>query len=165
MINMPVLITDGLLLSAVIGVIVAVSFIYRPRIWLREFPDDIAEMAEPMTDAETALALKVGLSVLGVMLIGISASTVRYGFENGFWLAVLHAYLVFQIFNVVDVLIDWAALAIIDAANPPIPGTENAPGWNNYAYHAVAGLKGSVIGIPLALLATGTGWLVSAYVL
>ena len=42
---------------------------------------------------------------------------------------------------------------LIDPQNPPFPGTENAPGYRNYRFHFVAVLKGSVIGLPMALLA------------
>ncbi|MEL7025305.1 MAG: hypothetical protein AAGL69_16345 [Pseudomonadota bacterium] len=117
-----------------------------------------------MTAQEKSLALKVGLSTVAVMLGTLAISTVRFGFEGGFWLAVLHAYLLFQFFNVVDVAIDWAALALIDPADPPIPGTAGAPGWSNYPYHAIASIKGVFLGIPIAMLAASLGWLYWGFV-
>ncbi|MEM8724321.1 MAG: hypothetical protein AAGE86_02260 [Pseudomonadota bacterium] len=165
MIDLPLLLTYGAILSVIAGAIVSASFIYRPRIWIRDFPADIGEMADPMTEEEKRLALKIGLLVVTTMLVILVLTALGYGFDNGFLLAALHTYLVFQIFNAFDIVIDWVALWLIDPANPPIPGTENAPGWSNYSFHAIASLKGSVIGVPFALLATGMGWLIWSYAL
>ena len=163
MLNWPLLLIDGIILSLLVGPIVIISFIYRPRIWLGDFPDDIAASTDPITPQEKRLAVIIGMSVVLVMLAVLATSAVRFGFENGFVWAALHAYLVFQVFNIVDILIDWVALAIIDPVHPPIPGTENAPGWSNYSFHFWASVKGSFFGAPFAAVAAGIGWLAATY--
>lgn len=165
MLNIPLLLFDGAVLSVLLGTIVVVSFMTRPRAWLNDFPPDIARSTEPMTVEEKRRAVRVGSSVVLILIAGLVTTSLRFGFASGFWPALLHAYLVFQVFNVADLVIDWVALALIDPAKPPIPGTENAPGWSNYSFHAVKGLKGSVIGIPVVALATGIGWLCANYLM
>ncbi|MEM1196222.1 MAG: hypothetical protein AAGH57_08980 [Pseudomonadota bacterium] len=147
-------------MSLPVGALVIISFIVMPRMWLNDFPQDIADSADPMSAVEKRASAIVGLSVVAIMLSFMSWSAYRVGFERGFWWAALHAFLVFQVFNVIDLIIDWAALAIIDPANPPIPGTENEAGWTNYRYHAIASLKGLVIGAPFAALAAGIAFMI-----
>lgn len=108
-----------------------------------------------MTEAETRLSNGFGLLVVGIMVGIMVWSASEFGPERGVLLMILHAYLLFQIFNVFDVLMDWVLLARIDPAHPPIAGTEHAPGWRNYGFHAVKALKGSVLGLPVAALAGG----------
>ncbi|MEM1050555.1 MAG: hypothetical protein AAGI28_00535 [Pseudomonadota bacterium] len=163
MINWSLVLIDGTVLSLLIVPIVIFSFLRRPRIWLGDFPDDIAASTDPITPEEKSLAAKVGLSVVAVMLVVLALSSARFGFESGFFWAALHTFLVFQFFNIVDISMDWVMLWRIDPADPPIPGTANAPGWTNYSFHFWASVKGSVIGLPFAAIAAGLGWLAVTY--
>ncbi|MEL6661255.1 MAG: hypothetical protein AAFX98_05985 [Pseudomonadota bacterium] len=147
---------DGAILCALIGAIVLTSFRLMPRIWLRDLPEDIQNMAPAISPAEIRIANRIGLAVVGILLVGLIASTLRVGFENGFWLAALHAYLVFQLFNLFDlVVLDWGILLAIDPENPPIEGTERADGWSDYGFHARKSLKGVFVGVPSAGSAAG----------
>ncbi|MEM8984905.1 MAG: hypothetical protein AAGC71_17985 [Pseudomonadota bacterium] len=118
-----------------------------------------------MTGDEKRLAVVIGLIVVTIMLSVMVVSTVQYGFAKGYLLAVLHAYLLFQIFNVFDmVVIDWGTLLLINPSNPPIAGTEDASGWRDYRFHALASLKGALLGIPFAASAAGVAWVIATFI-
>ncbi|MEM6900896.1 MAG: hypothetical protein AAF583_14150, partial [Pseudomonadota bacterium] len=142
---------DGLVLCLLLSAVVVPSFFWKPRIWLRDFPKDIQDMVDPMTRAEKRVAGIVGVFIVAIMLALIVASTLRFGFDNGYLVAALHAYLLFQLFNLFDmVIIDWGILLAINPAKPPIPGTENAEGWRDFGFHAMKSAKGVLLGLPFA---------------
>lgn len=155
---------DGAILCALIAAIVLASFWLMPRIWLRDMPADIQSMAPAISPAEIKSGNRIGLAVVVILLGGLIASTLRVGFEGGYWLAALHAYLVFQLFNLFDlVVLDWGLLLAIDPDNPPIDGTEQAAGWSDYGFHARKSLKGVLLGLPFAGIAAGAAWIVDAF--
>lgn len=161
MVNTQLLLVDGAILCGVIGAIVTWSFFWKPRIWLHDLPEDIRALVPPPTPAEKRWLMVLGLPVTGGILAGCILSVSRFGFEAGFFPAVLHAYLPFQIFNLFDlVMIDWGTLLVINPAKPPIPGTENAAGWRNYGFFARGFFKGIVIGAIFAPIAAGIAWLI-----
>lgn len=154
------LLIDGSVLSILIGALVVISFRWKPRIWLRDLPEDIQELADPMTEAEQRWMGIIGLLFIGLLFSGLVVSTLRFGLEHGFLIASLHAYLIFQVFNLFDfVVIDWGLMMSINPTRPPIAGTENAPGYRDFGFHALQSLKGVAIGVPFAAAATGVAWL------
>ncbi|MEN0079781.1 MAG: hypothetical protein AAF753_11795 [Pseudomonadota bacterium] len=162
MVKISLLAADGGLLCFSIAVIVVPTLFWKPRIWLRDLPQDIQAAADPITADEKRIAVAVGVLVTAIMLGIIVASTVRHGFAGGFVPAALHAFLLFQIFNAFDaVVLDCGILALIDPAHPPIEGTEDAADWRDYKYHFSASLRGAVIGVILAPAAAGAAWLIS----
>ena len=164
-IDLKQLLVDGAVLSIPIGALIAITFRWKPRIWLRDLPEDIQELADPMTEAEKRWAWIVGLLFIGWLLFGIVVSTLRFGFDHSFLSALLHAYLIFQMFNLFDlVVIDLGVVILINPTNPPIAGTENAHGYKDFGFHALQSLKGVVIGVPFAVLATGVAWIVETLI-
>lgn len=114
-----------------------------------------------MTAEEKTWAMKIGLFVVLTLLIGLTVTALRFDLDNGFLLVALHAYLVFQLFNLFDmVVLDWGVMLLIDPAKPPIQGTEHAPGWRDFQFHALKSLKGVVLGAPFAIVAAGIAWLI-----
>ena len=74
-----------------------------------------------------------------------------------------HAYLLFQIFNLFDlVVLDWGVMMAINPAKPPIEGTENAPGYRDFRFHVFKSLKGIVLGMLFAVVAADTALLAAA---
>ena len=161
MIDPKLLLIDGFTICVLIGALVAFSFRWKPRIWLRDLPEDIQELAKPMTTAEKRWVAIVGLLVIAMLFSGMVVSTLRFGVEDGFLLATLHAYLLFQLFNLFDLLVlDWGMMMLINPAKPPIAGTENARGYRDFGFHAGQSLKGIALGAPFAIAATGVVWLI-----
>ncbi|MEM1205156.1 MAG: hypothetical protein AAGN66_18140 [Acidobacteriota bacterium] len=161
MIDYRLILVDSAVLCGVIGALVGLSFRLGPRIWLRSLPKDIQELAEPMTSAERRWAAIMGLLIVGSLFSGLVMSTVRFGSGHGFLPAILHAYLVFQAFNLFDLLVlDWGMMQLIDPTKPPIAGTENARGYRDFGFHAGKSLKGVMLGIPFSAVAVAVAWLV-----
>ncbi|MEM7077833.1 MAG: hypothetical protein AAF513_04300 [Pseudomonadota bacterium] len=164
-IDLGLLLLDGAVLCLFIGMLVAGSFARAPRMWLRDLPADIQSRTAPMTHAEVRSAQLIGVVIVSLLFCGQVVSTLRYGFEHGYLLALLHAYLLFQIFNFFDFLvIDCGIMLAIDPADPPIEGTAHAAGYRNFVFHALASLKGLLLGLPFAALAAGVAWLITAWV-
>ncbi|MEM9495782.1 MAG: hypothetical protein AAGA09_07240 [Pseudomonadota bacterium] len=164
MIDLKLLLTDGSVICLIVGALVAVSFCWRPRIWLRDLPRDIQEMAAPMTPGERRSVAIIGLLIVGMLFSGVVISTLRFGFAHGVLAALLHAYLIFQLFNLFDlVVLDWGMMMLIDPARPPIAGSENARGYRDFGFHAIKSLKGVVLGAPFAAMATGAAWLAAFF--
>lgn len=145
---------DGLVLSLVFTVVVVGSLKLNYRLWIQDFPPDIRAMVPPKTAAEKRQTVWVAIPLFLVILAGplVSIALVeRAGGDLGFLRAWLHAYLVWQVVNLWDmVIIDWIGFLFVNPARPPIPGTEGAKGYRDYLFHFVGFLKGSVMGVVLA---------------
>lgn len=163
-IDLRLIMLDGLLLSFGTGLVVVCSFYLTPRVWLSDLPQDIQDMAQPMGDDEKRLQLIIGLLVVGLLLSGIVISTLRFGPDQGFLASLLHAYLVFQLFNWFDFLIlDCGLMLAINPSSPPIEGTEHAEGYRDFRFHALKSLKGVILGMPFAVVAAGVALLINAF--
>lgn len=57
------------------------------------------------------------------------------------------------------VVIDWMGMHLIDPQNPPFPGAEGTHGYRDYRFHFIGFLRGSIMGIVLALIVSGIVWL------
>ena len=154
---------DGLIACVPFSVVVWASFLWRPRIWLHSLPADIQQMAAPKTAMETRLTARLGPVVL-FTFFGVPALLtwrLHAGTPGGlpFWQVATHLYGVWMIVNAWDLVgIDWPYAYVVDTSHPPIPGTEGARGYKDYAFHARAFLKASVFGlaiiVPTAVLIT-----------
>ncbi|MEM1447797.1 MAG: hypothetical protein AAF726_02795 [Planctomycetota bacterium] len=156
MIDLEFVLLDGSVMSILIGALVAATFWSTPRTYLRDMPPDIQEAAAPITEREARSAGIVGLIVVSILLAGLVISALRRTGGEGYLDAALHCYLVFQVFNLFDlVVLDWGMMMFIDPARPPIPGTENARGYRAFGFHARKSLNGAILGIPFAAAAAG----------
>jgi hypothetical protein len=123
--------------------------------WLHDFPADIQAMVGPKTATEERLTKVMGapfiLLFFGLPLLLGWDLKATLGAEFTFWRAWLYGYLLFFGVNLWDlVVIDWIGFWLIDPQNPPIPGTEGAAGYRDYAFHFYAFLRGCLIGIVFA---------------
>ena len=153
-------VTDLAIVIAFFTVYVLITIRWKPRIWLHDFPADIQALASPKTDEEKRLSTMVGgpLVVLffGLPILLLWDLKANLGADFSFWVAWLYAYALFIGFNLWDlVVLDWGGISLIDPQNPPIPGTEGAAGWRNYAFHFHGFLKGCVIGLVFATFVAG----------
>lgn len=151
---------DGFVLSLLFTAFVVGTLRWNYRIWIQDFPPDIRAMLPPKTDREKKLtmymAIPMFLLVLGGPLVSLFLVEATGGGELSFPGAWLHAYLVWQFVNVWDwLIIDWIGFCLVDPEKPPIPGTEGATGYRDYKFHFVGFLKGSVMGIVLAVPPAG----------
>jgi hypothetical protein len=158
---------DGLLLTAAFSVVVLPSLWFRPRLWLHDFPADIQARVPPKSASEQQQTRVLGVIFFAVLLSVQFALIARLQADLGAALTpvgiLLYVYGVFFIVNLIDlVVIDWGGFTLIDPQNPPLPGTEGAAGWRDYAFHWRGFLKGLLIGVGYALVITAAYLLVSA---
>lgn len=149
---------DGLILTAVFSAIVIPSVVLKPRLWLHDFPADIQAKAPPKTAAERRQTLLLAVlffaALLGTQFMLTARLHEALGAAFTPLTAFVHAYGMFFVVNLIDlVVIDWAGFALfVDPQRPPLPGTEGAAGYRDYAFHFYGFLKGCLIGIGYALV-------------
>ena len=144
------MLTDGAILSALGGLLIAGSLRANPRIWLNDFPPDIRAAVPPKTTAEKRQSLMWGVPFL-LVLVGVpvwsSYMLKRQQPEAGFIALFANAFGVGLFFNAFDLLvIDWLVLCRFTPRSLIIPGTEGMAGYKNYGHH----FRGFVIGIFVA---------------
>jgi hypothetical protein len=139
-----------------LGVFVLFTMRINPRLWLQDFPADIQALVPPKTRAEQRQTIIWGIPLVA-LFVGIPLASTwllkdQHGGELPFLVACGHAYGVFVVANLFDLLIiDWLGFALTDPQRPPFPGTEGAAGYRDYAFHARGFLKGMLIGVVFAL--------------
>lgn len=154
--------TDGLLLSAVVGVIIMISLFVNPRIWRHDYPEAIRVKIPPLNALE-----KRQRAVFAVLFMGGTVGlTLFFGLQLreqqggalSFLTIFVHLYLVFNIFNLFDaVVLDYLFLGLLRpkfALVPEIAGMEHV--LMDTRLHITNYLKGIIFGavfsLPLALL-------------
>ncbi|MBC7869623.1 MAG: hypothetical protein H7Y09_02185 [Chitinophagaceae bacterium] len=158
------ILVDGLLLCAVMGGVIITSLYINVRVWIQDFPKAVQAAIPPLTDNEKrqrfffAGLLLIGLFVvLTFLAVRLRAS---YGDSLTFGTALLHLYLVFQMFNLFDaVIIDIVLIVLIRPKWVVLPGIENvAHPYGDFNFQVINYFKGLIIGFvlsaPFALLAT-----------
>jgi hypothetical protein len=145
---------DGALACIPFTVVVLTSFLLKPRLWLHSLPPDIQAMAPPKTPAERQLTNWMGGLVLfcffGIPILLTWNRHLQYAGGFSSVEALAHLYGVWMLVNVWDLVgIDWPYAYWVDPLRPPIPGTEGAVGYKDYAFHAKAFFKASVLSLVL----------------
>ena len=146
---------DLLIMTAVFTVFVVSTLRWKPRIWLHDFPADIQALAAPKTAEEQRLTMLVAVPffvlLFGLPLLLMWNLKAVMGADFGFFSTWLYAYGLFFGVNLWDlVALDWIGMSLVDPKHPPIPGTDGAAGWRNYAFHFYGFLKGCLIGLVFA---------------
>jgi hypothetical protein len=160
MINTSLLLTDGVIITLLFTVYVVGTLVWKPRIWLHDFPADLQALMQPKTDQEKRLTRLLAIPFFILLFGGFGLTAARYGTTHGFMGMLLHVYLIWQMINIFDlVVIDWGGMHLINPQNPPYPGTEGAKGYRDYRFHFIGFLRGSVMGIVLALIISGIVWM------
>ncbi len=151
---------DGLLLSVVFSAIIVGTALIDPWIMLENYPPAIRESVTPPDDLPVALPVVIGVGMIVVLVWLMVRSVVALehdrGGHLGFGRAALHAWLLFQVVNLWDVVIlDWLLFVTIQPAAFILPGTEGHPAYDDYLFHLkesyahpapwIGGLVGSLI--------------------
>lgn len=154
---------DAFILIAFATTFVISTMLWKPRMWLHDFPADIQALAAPKTPEEKRITTLVGMPFVliffGLNIVLSWDLKASMGEDFSFGAAWLYAYALFMGFNLWDWLVlDWIGLSLVDPQHPPFPGTEGAAGWRNYKFHFYGFLKGSIIGLvfatPIAAIVT-----------
>lgn len=154
------LLSDLLILTAVFTAFVVGTLLWKPRIWLHDFPKDIQALAAPKTPEEKRLTTLIGVPFMlvffGLPVLLMSDLRAALGANFTFLTVWLYAYALFFGVNLWDLLaLDWVGMSLVNPQRPPFPGTEGAAGWRDYRFHFIGFLKGCMIGVVFATLIAG----------
>jgi hypothetical protein len=152
---------DGLALSSGLLVLIAGALYFNPRIMLRSYPQAVQAQLPPLTASEKRQQMILALLVWGFALLWLLFSNIQLAARSDQVTVVtyfLHTYLVFAVFNLVDLLvIDYLLLLVIRPAFLFIPGTAALSQAHGFGFHFKGFLKGlafgSVLGAVVTLLA------------
>ena len=142
----------GAAMSGIISVLLLGVLWINPEIMLNDYPPDIRNKFGPMSQRTKRQRLPVAL-LLGTVGLGIVAISFREVRTNAsgdipFLTAFIHLFVMFSVFNVVDLLLlDWPLVAIVPSFFV-LRGTEGMPGYKDYGFH----FRGFLIGIVLILV-------------
>jgi hypothetical protein len=161
------IIRDGLILSAIVSPMIAISLYLNPRIWLQDYPSDIQAQVAPKTEKEKRWSLVVGIPFLilliAVPLLSTLALENRHPGHISFLSLAVHAFGVIAIFNLVDwVVLDWLIFCTFTPKFVVIPGSEGMAGYKDYWFHFRGFLIGTVYSAVGGLVIGGIVSLVAA---
>ena len=149
------ILSDGALLSAVLGTLVVGSLSYNPEIWHDDYPPDVRAHAGPMSATAKRQRVLVAIPFFGALMSIVLGSTLRlkrqHAGELTFLAAFLHAYGVFMIFNAFDlVVLDYLLVMRLRPRRWVLPGTAGLAGYDDVWFPVVGFLKGLGLGVPLS---------------
>lgn len=147
----------GAILSGLMTTIILGTLAWRPMMWVNDAPPDVRAAAGEMSAADRRAKRLGGVLTLVVLFGVFGAALASLARQSGGALAFVDAavstYLIFMVFNLVDLLlIDWLLVVTLRPRFVMIPGTEHLAGYGDYGYHFRAFLKGSLGGLILSLL-------------
>jgi hypothetical protein len=145
----------GAMLSAMMCALLVGLLWMNPEILLNDYPPDIREKHGPISARSkrhrALAALVIGAAALGVVAASLSEVRTGSGGKIHFLTAFIHLFVMFSVFNIVDLLVlDWPLVAI-GPRFVILPGTEGSAGYKNYGFH----FRGFLIGAALILIASG----------
>jgi hypothetical protein len=145
----------GGVLSAVLSVLLLGLLWMNPEILLNDYPPDIRKKHGPMSERSKRhrvfAAILIGAVALGIVTASFSAVRANGGGKIPFRTAFVHLFVMFSVFNVVDLLLlDWLLIAI-GPSFLVLPGTEGLAGYEDYWFH----FRGFLIGVVLISVASG----------
>ena len=153
---------NGVVLSAIFGVIVVISLYRNPRLWIQDFPKEIQATQSPLTPQEKREKAVLSVLIVGIMLgapLYIVAQLRASGGSPSFFEAYASIWIAYQIVMLFDaIVIDWLWLVEFQPKFVVLPGAEGLTHLlsdkrmhlNNY----VKSVVGTTIGaIPYAIIA------------
>lgn len=149
--------TFGLILSVAMTALILGTLYWRPMIWVGDAPANIQAAAGPMSDSDRRVKRVAGIVTL-VLLSGILVTAMfRLGQLKGgaltFTEVALSTFIVFMVFNLVDLLlIDWLLVATVRPRFVVLPGTEHLAGYGDYGFYFRGFLKGIVGGLVVSMV-------------
>jgi hypothetical protein len=157
----------GAILSLLMFFFIFGSLYYNPEIWLSDYPADIRKKYGPVSEKTYREKRWLSLAVF-LVLLGISAASVVQlprptGDQATFVPVFLNLYIIFMVFNLVDLLaFDWLIGVIIRPKFLILRGTEGSEGYRDYGFHFRGFLKGTLISLVTSLILAGVAVLINA---
>ena len=160
------ILTDGSIMSALLGSIILAVVYYNAEIMHDDYPPHIQEKALPMSDAAKKQRVVVTIPFI-TMLLGFPVySNLKLKRQNHGHLslknAFINAYDVFAFSNLFDLLVlDYLVMLRMRPRFAMLPGTQESDYSNDYFFHFVGFLKGMGYGlIPSLIIAylTSRNW-------
>lgn len=155
----------GAILSVLMTALILGTLYWRPLMWSSDAPPDVRAAAPPMTDADRR-AKKIGGVATLLLLAGVFGAAVVAlrrlgGGAPSFGDVALSTFLIFMVFNLVDLLlIDWLLVVRLRPNFVVLPGTAHLAGYDDYGFHFRAFLKGTAGGVLLALMVAAVAILI-----
>lgn len=154
-------VTDGALLSGVLGALALGSLYYNAEIWHQDYPPEVREKAGPMSAAakrqRAVVAVPLVLALFGIPVYSNLKLKRRNRGELSFLSAFVNAYAVGQTWNLFDLLVlDYLLLFKLRPDFAVLPGTEGMAAYDDFSFAAKGFLKGLWLG---AIPSTATAWL------
>jgi hypothetical protein len=150
MISLQQALTDGLICSLVMSVLIIASLYANPRLWLQDYPKAIQAKVPPLNRQEKRWRLLLAVPLIALLMGFPLYSTYNAEVANGgtlpFLSAFLHAFIVSNIFNLWDaIVLDLALLTFMKPKFATIPGAEGMEYlYNDWGMHLTNFLKGVV---------------------
>jgi hypothetical protein len=136
----------GLALSLVLGVIMTVSLVLAPDMWVGDYPPDVRERYGRMSPRAARLRPWVAIPFFLAIFVLPLLSLARLESELGavlFLPALASSFLTLMTFNLFDLLVaDWLVFCTLQPRWIVLPGTEGLAGYRDYRFHFVGFLKG-----------------------
>jgi hypothetical protein len=149
----------GSILSGISCVLLLGILWFNPEILLNDYPPDIQEKHGPMSERTKRQRVPVAI-IFGVVVLGIvAASFLEVRADSGghipFRIAFVHLFVMFFLFNLVDLLIlDWPLVALCPSF-VVLRGTEGLAGYKDYGFHFRGFLIGTVLILVTSVLMAG----------
>ena len=153
--ELSIALVDGLVLSAALWLLLVGVLWLNPEILLNDYPPDIRAKHGPISARSKRQKGWVSLLFLVVVMAIVTWSVrnirVNASGEIPFGAAFVHLFIMFMVFNIVDlVLIDWPLVAL-KPEFAVLPGTEGLAGYGDYWFH----VRGFFIGTVGILVLSG----------
>lgn len=160
------IVTDGSVMSALLGSIVMAVVYYNAEIMHDDYPPHIQEKALPMSDSAKKQRVVVTIPFIALLLGFPTCSNLKLKRQNHGHLslknAFINAYAVFAFSNLFDLLVlDYLVMLRMRPRFAILPGTQEADYSNDYFFHFVGFLKGMGYGmLPSLIIAylTSRNW-------
>jgi hypothetical protein len=143
----------GAILSVLLSVLIVGSLYWRPMIWIGDAPKEVRAVAPPPTSADRRAKSILGVAFIAVLLGVIAKALLALRNLSGgaltFSDAFLVTFIIFETFNLVDLLIiDWLIVEWWRPSFITFPGAEGMNFFGGYGYH----FRGFLIGTVMVLL-------------
>lgn len=153
----------GLALSIILSVVMAISFLIAPDMWIGDYPPDIrakyGAMSGTAKKARPLIAVLFFGPAILVPALAIGRLRALAPVELGFLEYYLSTFIVLMVFNLFDLLVvDWLVFVYLQPEGMVLPGTEGLPGYKDYGFHFRGFLIGTVFCLAGSLVISTAAW-------
>jgi hypothetical protein len=150
----------GLIFSAGMSALLLATALINPEMLVNDYPPDIRErfgiIGTRAKRQRSVSALLFLAWTFGGLILTLRGAAALAGGALTFWQAALTVFVLFGMFNLIDLLIlDWLIFVKICPARFVLPGTAGMAGYKDYGFHFRGFLIGNVIITAFSLLAAG----------